>query len=79
MQYAKVPSHPAPWVVGEPEVAADDVFEQTSRLLLGEGDHHFAEDHRHMGEPLVGLETETMTLGKTITYSGLIKGTTITK
>ena len=42
-------------VVREPEVTADHVLQQSLARLLAQLDDHLAQDHRHVGEPVVGL------------------------
>ena len=44
-----------PGVVRESQVAADHVLQQPLARLLAELDDHLAQDHRDMGEPVVGL------------------------
>ena len=49
------PDRDWPGVVGEPEVAADDVLQQAGRLLLLQVDDHVAQRDGHVGEPVVRL------------------------
>merc|ERR1719341_1855164 len=44
-----------PRVVRESQVAANNVLEQPLAGLLGQLDHHLAQDHGHVGEPVVSL------------------------
>ena len=44
-----------PGVVRESQVAADHVLQQSLARLLAQLDDHLAQDHRHVGEPVVGL------------------------
>ena len=45
----------SPGVVRESEVTADHVLQQPLTRFLAQLDDHLAQDHGHMGEPVVGL------------------------